>query len=760
MVKTAFTARAVQNAGRQGLGVEFRHPMRLHRGRPGRKVRKGLNTSDPKDAQNLVDELNRLLGDETFHSITAKHKAAQLFSPKVIEIFYEGLEPSERNPRAVREAILPLPSATDGFSRTLLIGIPGAGKTTLLRQLIGSDPEKDRFPSTSINRTTTSDMEIIVRTGGYVAVATFISQHEAYVEVAESVSNALIKAAEGADDEKIARDLLDQTDMRFRLKYILGDSQIVVDEADEYESVVGHVQPEGKEAGILDVPTAEQSANAGAINGLVERIKAVAGSARLEVQNALGDLFGKDPAFDFEEIQSAAEESDDFHAVVSEIVELIRERIEFVEKHGAGSFNKSVTGWPETWTIRTSERSKLLEAARFFTGIAKNSWGRLLTPLVTGLRVQGPFFPVWAPNQEDYRHVFIDTEGLGHRANAKLDLPEHIVERFREVDCILLVESAENALTSSMTGKVFETVASTGYVPKFAIAFTHFESVRGPNLQGTVAKQNHLFHGGVRNVIDNQVQKSQNREVAKQLTVHLEKNTFYLGLLNQHAPQPAIKALRLLVERMRERVMPPSKMRCFPVYSIDCLALAIREGVLEFRDPWSAMLGFTRMEGFEAAPWQSIKALTRRYSEGFVADMFWLRPISNLRSALGEALARFVDNPSDWEGSEVNETNKAAVSNRIKQKVTDGLTELVKTRLWRNPLSMWQEANEFKGRGTTWERKQKVDSIYQRYVPIPEAIADKATKDFLAELRMLVVDAIDSTKRETMDEPGAPAPAK
>jgi hypothetical protein len=736
----AYRARVVQNPGRQSLAVEFRHPLRHHRGAPGKKVRKGLNTTDPAEADKLVGELNALLADESFHSLTALRHAKEKFSPKVIDIFYAGLEPNERNPRAMRDQILPLPGAGEGYSRTLLIGIPGAGKTTLLRQLIGSDPETDRFPSTSINRTTTSEAEIIVAEGEYEAVATFLSQHETQIEVIESLSNALVRASEGGSDEKIARDLLEQTDMRFRPKYILGDIQPESDDADEYENFIA-APKELKEEGLLAVSKAEQTAHSQTIKALVIRTKAVALAARNEVQQTLGDLYGKDPAFDFEEIQSAGEESDEFHAIVMEIMDLIRERIDFAESKLPGKFSKSPTGWPETWTISTKDRSKFLEALRFLTGISRTSWGRLLTPLITGLRVKGPFFPEWISSKRVYKHVFIDTEGLGHKANSKLDLPESLVQRFKDVDCILLVESGENALTSAVTGKVFETVASTGYVQKFAVAFTHFEAVQGPNLKGTAAKKSYLFHGGIRNAIDNQVAKSFDASVTKELTAHLEKNTFYLGLLNQNAPPPAIHELKSLVTRLRERVNPFVKIPCFPIYSMDMLGLCIRDGVLEFRNPWSAILGFSSMAGFDAAPWQSVKALTRRYAEGSITDTYWLKPISNLRGSLGKALARFIDNPPEWEGNSITEENKATVKNRIKQRVTESLLEWVKERLWRTPQSMWRDAYEFNGRGTTWDRKQKVDSIYQRYVPVP-AIADKATKELLEELRQLVVSAI------------------
>ena len=42
------------------------------------------------------------------------------------------------------------------------------------------------------------------------------------------------------------------------------------------------------------------------------------------------------------------------------------------------------------------ERESFLKAIRFFSGIAYQSWGKLLTPLVNGLRVIGPFKPIWA----------------------------------------------------------------------------------------------------------------------------------------------------------------------------------------------------------------------------------------------------------------------------------------------------------------------------------------------------------------------------
>jgi len=89
---------------------------------------------------------------------------------------------------------------------------------------MGSHPKRDAFPPTSVNRTTTFPVETIFRSGDYAAIVTFLSEHETRFEIEEPVSAAIIRAATD-DIERTAKDFLEQPDMRFRLKYILGDYQ-------------------------------------------------------------------------------------------------------------------------------------------------------------------------------------------------------------------------------------------------------------------------------------------------------------------------------------------------------------------------------------------------------------------------------------------------------------------------------------------------------------------------------------------------------
>ena len=126
------------------------------------------------------------------------------------------------NSATVREKHIPLPGISDGYSKVMLVGTTGAGKTTLLRHMIGSDPDEDRFPSTSTAKTTVSDIEVVLADGTYSAVVTFFSEFWVQANVEECVADACSGVWEGATDAKIADRLLNHRDQRFRLSYTLG----------------------------------------------------------------------------------------------------------------------------------------------------------------------------------------------------------------------------------------------------------------------------------------------------------------------------------------------------------------------------------------------------------------------------------------------------------------------------------------------------------------------------------------------------------
>jgi hypothetical protein len=206
----------------------------------------------------------------------------------VIDIFYEGIEPKIENYRALRDEHLPLKNRAEGYPSILLLGVPGAGKTTLVRQLIGSRPGRNGFPATSINRTTTFETEIMAGPKTYSAVVTFMSEEEADFEVRQCVSSAVLRAVDPETSEaRVAKALLERSDMRFRLKYILGDWPEEVVDDDPYAESDGMNDDDARTPSV----TAQAAAQlARRLKGYVASIRDIAARHRKAIEKDKGNL--------------------------------------------------------------------------------------------------------------------------------------------------------------------------------------------------------------------------------------------------------------------------------------------------------------------------------------------------------------------------------------------------------------------------------------------------------------------------------------
>ncbi|MGD1085811.1 MAG: hypothetical protein ABSA47_13830 [Verrucomicrobiota bacterium] len=745
-MKHEYTARKIRSEGRNFYSVAFRHPRKQEKGKPGRPVCKGLGTDDEVEADKLVADLNKLLATPELHSLASEQEARrQGIDPRVIEIFYQGMDSSSIDHRELRNQMLPFP---EGHTQNLLMGITGSGKSTLLRRLIGST--KDRFPATSVNRTTTCQIEIITGAEDYTAAVTFMSQNQIRQEVVESLSAAVLKAVKAENDARVMNELLEQSDMRFRLKYVLG---VWENEESDDEFVVLH----GTEEEDTDGANTDQQAQRTFLEGLLIQIRRVAEDARTAVEPILGKLevlIGDDLDYALDEIQEAAEQSDNFLDMVSCVMGEIRFRFDEITE---GKFSKSSTGWPSAWkwTVSAEKKKDFLKVIRKFTGNSKPQWGALLTPIVDGVRVQGPFRPEWAP--ANYNHVFTDTEGLLHgRANA--DVPAELTELFKKVDSILLVESANNALSSPAAVKVFEAVASTGYTKSFALVFTHMDHASGEDLRDGKAKKEKIF-GGVRNVLDNQIAKTLSRDAARHLEVQLQSNTFYFAHLDGKFPtkdevqinkfeQRLGRQLLDFVVCLAARTQPDLRLPGYPKYSMRSLGLAVREASLAFIESWEAKLGFKYVDGESTVPWQSLKALSHRYAEGWLRDGFWLRPIDQLTANLRNVLTKFLDNPIEWGGKPVSDEEKLVILDGLKQRITAPLAGIAEERLRKLPMADWQTAYGLRGKGTTAIRRQNVRSIFQTQIPVPESRSDRASEKWMEEIEKVVVAVVEQLQKE------------
>ena len=379
-----YTATKSRSQGREGWAVIFRHPIRLDTaGRPGRRVRRGLGTADEGQADVLIQQLNDILQNSELWEPAARDTVAVRFDERVLDIFYDGVEPSSYDPEALRDEILPLPDQEDGYRSVLMLGTTGAGKTTLVRQILGTDPETERFPSTSTAKTTVADTELVFEAGAlFRAVVTFVGRDEVVDYLSECVSEAALAIFRRASEAEQRRRLLDHPNQRFRFSYILGRFTGGVPDDDD--------ETDDEDIDILADDSIDLSATEAEIKSALVRLRELVDAHRDQV----GELATDEG--DERVVEELVEETLDFelrgderfHGIVDRLFDEIEKRFDLLTD---GKVTKNRQGWPVSWAWETESRADLVKAVTRFSSNYASLFGTLLTPLVNGIRVAGPF---------------------------------------------------------------------------------------------------------------------------------------------------------------------------------------------------------------------------------------------------------------------------------------------------------------------------------------------------------------------------------
>ncbi len=751
MVKQRYSASKTRSQGRNAWAVTFRHPVvkKDPRSTSGIKVRRGLGTPDEAEADKLVDEMNVLLGDESFWSLSQKGRAERQFSKVIIDAFYDPMvADAHLDPWKARDEVIPIPSAEDGFTKVLFLGTTGAGKTSLLRHLIGSHPEKDRFPSTSTGKTTVSDIEVITDHEGFQAVVTFFPEGTVRTYTQESVDEACKAVWRGEPDEKIAKELLNHKEQRFRLSYLLGSwsAQEIQGEDDDWgfddvEEVVNSAAEQVSEEGVY--PSAEERREMQEkLSEYAERIRAIAESAIAKVSEEWGEdvlrLKGDDLDLVLDYFEEILEKMPGYDALIEDIIEQILKRFDYL---AAGELKRKGK-WPERWTFESEDRDEFINQVRWFSSNYAPAFGRLLTPLVQGVRVRGPFFA--EALGETRGLVLMDGEGLGHVAETVADVSTHFTSRYQMADVILLVDNAQQPMQAAPLS-VVRSVATSGHQDKLAVAFTHFDQVKGVNFSGFADRRDHVL-ASVKNALSN-MRTTVGDSVINSMEGHLYSRCFMLGALDKPAskiPKGVFSQLNALVDFFRSAIEPYEPPAAAPVYDPASLSFAVQAATQEFQSLWNARLGYQYQESVSKEHWTRIKALTRRVARMGGVEYDYLRPVAELIARLSEGISRFLDKPVQWDPHGQNEEEESEAIDVVRSEVFQSLHSLAMERLIQEHLVDWSRAFEHVGRGSSYDRARDVRNIYQTAAPVPGIELTPQSSEFLSNVRDLVFDAIEN----------------
>lgn len=747
--KTTYKASKTRSQNRPGWSVIFSHPRRTDtRGKFGLKVRRGLGTKDDAEADRLVEQLNQLLANSSWWSLDRRAEAEQQFDSVVVSAFFDNMEAGRVDSEKLREDMIRLPTPEDGYARVMLVGPTGAGKTTLLRQLIGSDHKSDRFPSTSTAKTTTADIEIVITPSHpFKAVVTFMTEHEVRGDIEECLEEACISAIDNASDKDIAAALLEHREQRFRLSYILGSWQQEQPEQEDDEYEMGEEETEAATLAEDEIVAGtELTENKDRLSEYIVRIKEVAAAVQKQTAEKLGDFKGIDNPNKrqdwLEDFRDVLYENQDFTRLSLDIMEAVQHRFNLIEE---GIFDSGKTGWCSHWYYEEKDRNTFLKQVRWFTSNHSQQFGRLLTPLVNGIRVSGPFQPAKPELRDnDRKLVLLDGEGLGHSAKEATSISTKVTERFSETDMILLVDNAESPMQAAPL-QLLETVGNSGHVYKISVVFTHFDQVKGDNLGNYTQKRDHV-RAAIGNAL-NGLREKLTPSVMEMLEQRLKDNDFYLGGLNQatdRLPSGFIKDMNRLLEKMQESATPPDLPDANPIYKVGQLELALRDATDGFKNPWWGRLGLRYYEDISKEHWTRVKALCRRLAIMGADQYDGLRPVSDLIRQLEASISRWLETPDRWDITPPPpDDKKQATINTIRQKVSNRIHRLAKRRLINEHLGEWQDAFDFRGIGSSYQRAEEIERIYNAAAPSITSVTGIAAQKFLDDVRQVVKKAVE-----------------
>jgi hypothetical protein len=469
---------------------------------------------------------------------------------------------------------------------------------------------------------------------------------------------------------------------------------------------------------------------------------------REELEASQSDEIVREELFE-DAVDNLLRSDDRFQILADDLMDEIKRRFEALP----GELEKTKQGWPQSWFHESDDRQTFLKIVSRFTSNYAPRFGTLLTPLVSGIRVAGRFAPTFSDRERGAKRepdrakpqllVLLDSEGLGHTPDPAASLPTSMTRRFEHVDAVLLVDNAAQPMQAA-TVSAMRNLASNGQTDKLIICFTHFDQVVGDNMPTLKLREQHVLASAENALISIGEQLGSFAERA--LRQRLGSACFFLGNLPQTLTQDTkigkrtIEQLQQLLGMIDGIVVKPQPVASRPIYDRTNLVLAMKQAAEEFQTAWKARLEGKR--GILKQHWRRIKALARRFSEGWSDEYQDLKPLADLHRQLQEGCYRFIQSPVDWTGPVPSDDEKQQVFTEFARDISINLMIPAALRVQDEALQMWRDAYHLRGENATFRRAILIRSrIFEEIVPLLERTPD--ANKFMNDIIRVVRDAAE-----------------
>jgi len=726
--------------GRKKWCVQFFHPKISNAAGKSKRVRYGIGTANREEAEKILADLNAILANEDLHPPGAWEIASRTYHPTAVACFYEGIEAKIVDPWIKREEVIELPK--DGFSIVQLTGPVGAGKTTLVRQLIGTDPGRERFPATSNARTTIFDTEIICAPGDFHAVVSFLSPSQVRSYTEECVQSAVMAATEGLGRDSIARKFLTHSEEKFRLSYILGPNPIADEEEEDFDDA-----PETDER-TGEIDNSERAENRVKLIEWLGRCEEIGKRVVRELEDEVGEtaaaMTEKDKDAFLQLVSDKLDDDDEISTFVEDIVEDIKERLRFLK---AGQFDRDSLEWPIRWRHQTKaeNRAEFLKQIRWFASNHAPLFGKLLTPLVEGLRVKGPFKPAgWSDESDVPPIVLLDGVGLGHSRGTGVQISTSVTRRFDLAHAIVLVDDATKPILDAAQS-LLRTVTASGQERKFAIVFTNFDRMKGDDLGSGKDKRNKVLAAVEQGILSVETALDGQSGVGRRLRRVLESGRiFFVGGIDEAIGERARstrKELNGILKYMRDANQPERPIEVVPCYDFANLVLCLRAATEQYQKHWNARFGLGYHEGVREEHHTRVKALSRRFAHQMSDEYDTMKPIAHLLSVLMEKFTLSITKPRRWKPDNASVEARDAAVARVSAEFFKRLAEYVARRMREEHLNEWNLAYSRRDKGSARVRAKDIRSINEDVAPVPDEVPAPLASKLLDDFREIFREA-------------------
>jgi|GEM_PF-5425672 len=726
--------------------VRYIHPkIPNNKGKLGRNIEINIHTQIESEAQSIQRKILSILNTPSLQDLQPN---IGIEDPQLYFCYYRLIEEYKKNtndPDKYRDLLLPLPPADADI---IFLGATGSGKTSLIRQVIGT--ENLNFPLKSKSRATTSDMEIIVRDSSFRMIITFLPYPKINLLIKERLMDAILASFNNEDSSYIFDRIKENKPQTFKLHHIIGTYS-----EDQKEAFVNRLL-----TNILHFSKELK---------LDRKFSQHLDSTEAQFVNEYPEL-----------ILDIIRNHKNFEILTNAILNYIKNIVNNIK---IGSFQLDENGWPLFWEYEEGKENKdvLIKNSKRFTSNYYKNFGKLLTPIVSGIRIEGPFFSDFFPKNSKVV-ILRDGQGLGHEGDLDLAISINILDLLKRVDKIILIDNGEQPMIG-LTLIALEQIFSRGLSSKLAIAFTRFDLIEADDLPTLKDRQNRLKTP----ILDalNQIYKKNKSKTALEYAKNIDGHVFYLGDLqkpsdkitgfyktqlqelcdfffmkNENNSEEIITPLIPIKEEDIVTIKPTPPLEIdYQIlksqidlqysnyfqnlgdnlkestknnpqinFNIEKISEYILRANIQFRILWDMRLfGSTSIKSpllisqfgqIGKENWSVVKALTRRIVSFNEYEYRHLKPVSELSSFLATELSCFFSEQIQWTNFTPLPADSIKILDRMRFDTTRNSDFFAFDSLIRKNIHLWENAYQKSGTGSATQRANVLISIFNSAVPI------------------------------------------